>query len=123
MRYYIDVMDHDDGDKSFHVCYGGQTVAVVKEGMFDDRASARAAAEMVRTALTEYVDRRNGKLSANAITSYAQIEAIHEAMREAESVFNDINVNYEDDSDAAKHAFAKIRAALAGEKAIDDGSP
>lgn len=56
-----------------------------------------------------------------SITSYAQIEAIHEAMRECEELgpatYNDRD-GYEcatfDDVDVRK-CFAKIRAALAGE--------
>lgn len=59
--------------------------------------------------------------------TYAQIEAIHEAMRELEGEeisHEALGVTFTHfDSYDVRSCLAKIRAALAGEKASDDGSP
>jgi hypothetical protein len=46
-RVYIDVVDMDNGLKSYHVCNGGQTICAVHDDLFDHPWAAKRHAEMI----------------------------------------------------------------------------
>jgi len=57
LRFYIDVLDHMDGSKNYHVCDGGQTVCTVSEHLFDNPNDARVWANAIAAALNNrYAD-------------------------------------------------------------------
>lgn len=61
-RVYVTHEDDDDGSKTFHVCDGGQTIALVCEDLFSDRNDARRHANMIAACINaalEVAERRD----------------------------------------------------------------